>query len=74
MAKVLAFPVKKKLPKEVEERLHEITETYIGSMYEVLDSLCDDPTDLEELNEMSDLMLEAVIEGLFGAISKLGES
>jgi len=74
MAKVLKFPVKKELPKEVEERLYKITETYIKSMDEVVNDVCDDTASTEEYAETLDLMLNVVLEGLLEAIGKLGES
>lgn len=73
MAKVLNFPVKQ-LPKEIEERLYEITATYVNSMNEVVDEVCGDPENNEKYAEMIDLMLGVVLEGLMDAVGKIGES
>lgn len=74
MAKVLAFPVKKELPKEVEERLQEAAKVYIGVLDELLTNLRDEYPDDKEYNEMTELMLNALLEALFGAVAAKGES
>lgn len=74
MAQVLTFPFNKKLPKEVEERLREITATYVDSMYEVLNEMRGDTTNEKEYDEMVNLMLNVVMEGLLDAVAKIGES
>lgn len=74
MAKVLAFPVKKELPKEVEERLLEAAKVYIGVLDELLTDLRNKFPDDEDYNEMTELMLGALIEALLGAVAEKAES
>lgn len=74
MAKVLEFPVKKELPKEVEDRLHEIAALYVKLLNDTLHDVCDDIDDEEELNRTTDLMLNALIEGVIEAIANMNES
>lgn len=73
MAKVLEFPVKKELPKEVRDRLHEIAALYVKLLNDTLHDVCDDIDDEEELNRTTDLMLNALIEGVLEAIRKTAE-
>lgn len=74
MAKVLKFPVKKELPKKVEERLKEAAEVYINVLDELLTDLRNDFADDKEYNEMTELMLGVLLESLFGAVEAKGES
>lgn len=74
MAKVLAFPVKKELPKEVEEQLREAAKVYIGVLDELLTDLRNDFTDDKEYNEMTELMLGTLVEALLDAVAEKGES
>ena len=74
MAKVLKFPVKKELPKELEERLHSIAKLYVGLLNEVLVAVSDDVTDEEEFDEITNLMLNSLIEGVLKAIEEVNES
>lgn len=74
MAKVLAFPVKKELPKEVEERLLEAAKVYIGVLDELLTDLRNKFPNDEDYNEMTELMLGALIEALLGAVAEKAES
>ena len=74
MAKVLKFPVKKELPKELEERLHSIAKLYVGLLNEVLVAVSDDVTDEEEFDEVTNLMLNSLIEGVLKAIEEVNGS
>ena len=74
MAKVYEFPVKKELPKEVVDRLHDIADMYVTLLDDTLNMVCEDITDPQEYAEMTDLMLGALLEGVVDAIGKLDES
>jgi ppGpp synthetase/RelA/SpoT-type nucleotidyltranferase len=74
MAKVLEFPVKKELPKQVEDRLHEIAEMYVTLLDNTLTEVCGDITDAKEYEEMTNLMLGALLEGVIETIDKMNES
>lgn len=74
MAKVLQFPVKKELPKEVEKRLQEASKVYIDALDELLTTLRNNFTDDEEYNEMTELMLVTLMESLLSAVAEKAES
>ena len=73
MAKVIAFPVKRTLPEDVEKRMHEIAKIYVNLLNEVLHDTCDDITDPQEYKEVTDLMLEAFLEGVVKAVVESNE-
>lgn len=70
MAKVYDFP-KKKLPKEIEDRVYEVAKAYVVALKDAAETLCYDPWDEDELFEITDLVLNAWAEGLEIAIDDL---
>ena len=70
MAKVLAFPVKKELPKHIEERLHNFVNVYVGELASIMDELYDGLDDQKEIDEMTEMMLEVLMSSLFSAINE----
>ena len=68
MAKVLAFPVKKTLPKHVEERLHNFVGMYVKELSSILDELYDGLDDPKECDEMTEIMLETLFMSLISAM------
>lgn len=75
MAQIYAFPVKNKLPKEIEKRLYEIAQDYLDALYTALVILCeeeyDDPMNYEDVLK---LVSEAYVDGLNEAIERMDES
>lgn len=74
MATVYEFPVKAKLPKQVEERLYGIAWDYIDALYNALDDFYDEAETDEELNEVAELVKEAFAKGVYDAINQYEES
>lgn len=73
MGKVLVFPVKRTLSADVEKRMHEIAKIYVGLINEVLQDTCGDITDMDEYNEITNLMLNAFLEGVVDAVVETNE-
>lgn len=70
MAKVFLFPQKKRLPKAVEKRLHEIAKEYVEVLYSaavLMDLEADKPTN----EEIMGLVGEAFAEGICEAIDEM---
>lgn len=72
MAKVYMFPEKKKLPKCVEEHLHEIAKEYVGTIRSAV-LLMDLERDKPTQEEMMELIGTAFAEGITKAIEELDE-
>ena len=71
MCKVYEFPMKKELPKEMEERLDKVVREFVSIMSESLDTLYgDDPTEEEYANFM-ELLVIAYMELLEKAVDEL---
>ena len=70
MAQVLKFPVKKEIPKELEERLQKVVVMYVGEIANIMDEICEGIDDPEEFSEMTDLMLGVMVESVLGIIEK----
>ena len=71
MCKVYEFPMKKELPKELEERLNKVVREFVSVMSESLDALYgDNPTEEEYANFM-DLLVITYMELLEKAVDDL---
>lgn len=70
MAKVYAFPMKKKLPSGAEERIKQIAKEYVEVLYAAatLLSLEGDPPTVDEMQEMVEV---AFAKGIIEAIDEL---
>lgn len=73
MAKVYAFPIKKQLPREVEECLYEIASAYVKTLNYALTMLSSDEPTTAELDEIRDLVVLGYAEGLCKAIDEMEE-
>lgn len=71
MCKVYEFPVKKEIPKELEDRLNEVTKLYVNVMTEILDTLCDGEPTEEDYNEFMEMMIVAYVKSLEKALDEL---
>ena len=72
MAKVIMFPQKKKLPKGVEERLHEIAKEYVDVLYSVA-VLMDLEQDKPTPEEVMELVGMTFADGICDAIDEMDE-
>lgn len=70
MTNVVMFPQRKRLPKVIEERLHQIAKDYVETLYSaaMLMDLEEDKTTVEEIQE---LVVEALNQGFYDAMEDL---
>ena len=71
MAKVIAFPQKKRLPKGLEERVYEIAKEYVEVLYTSLILLVGEEYTIEDLSEVSEMVAMTYAEGLSKAIDDM---
>lgn len=71
MAKVIVFPQKKRLPKGLEERVHEIAKEYIEVLYASLILLVGEEYTTEDLDEVHEMVAMVYAEELRKAIDDL---
>lgn len=71
MCTVYEFPVKKKFPKELEERLNKVSEEYVSIMAEALEILYDGNPTQEDYDEYMELMLNSYLEAFVKAVENL---
>lgn len=71
MCTVYEFPTKKKLPKELEERLNKVSEEYVQIMAEALEILYDGNPTMENYDEFMELMITGYLEAFERAVDKL---
>ena len=71
MAKVLLFPQKKRLPKGIEKRLHEITKEYVELLQALIVLLDIDVSDEEQYNEVLEMVQESFTEGILAAVEEM---
>lgn len=71
MCTVYEFPMKKKLPKELEERLNKVSEEYVKIMAEALEILYDGNPTMENYDEFMELMITGYLEAFERAVDKL---
>lgn len=73
MGVVLTFPVKKELPKEVEDRIYETAKMYIHILNDALTVLSSDEPTIEEFDEIKELVFDTYAKGIDKAIDELEE-
>lgn len=73
MAKVIAFPEKKQLSRELKERLYGVAKDYIDVLYDALDGFVDDEYDYEGFKEVNEMVAKIYQEGLNIAIDEMEE-
>ena len=74
MAKVYMFPEKKRLPKNMEERLRELAKEYIEVVYAIAVVMGVDDVDGPEYEEVTELIAEAFAKGIEDTIEEMEES
>lgn len=72
MAKVIVFPQKERLPKNLEEKLHKIAREYVEVLFASLTLLSDDDCNIERFDEVAEMVSNAYAEGLNNAVDELG--
>lgn len=71
MAKVYEFPMKKELPKDIEERLYKIAEAYVDVVSDAINALTDEFVyNDSELAEVSALVTAAFVDGITKAVEE----
>ena len=73
MAQICMFPVKKKLPKGVEERFNEIAKEYVEALFATLTIMSVDDQSPENLDEIHKLIADVYAEALVKAVDELAE-
>ena len=73
MGKVLLFPQKERLPKNLEEKLHQIAREYVEVLFASLTLLSDEDASIERMNEVTELVSNAYYEGLNNAVDELSQ-
>lgn len=71
MAKVIAFPVKNKLPGGIEKRIHEIAKEYIEALYAY--AVLVDVSNEDAYQEAMDLVEASFAEGIIKAVDEMEE-
>lgn len=73
MCEVIAFPSKKQISKETEEKLYKVAKDYIEVLYEAMDAYIDEDDDLEGLELIHNAVAKTYAEALAAAIEELDE-
>lgn len=73
MGEVVMFPVKKKLPKGIEEHLYEIAKDYVETLQSTLMLLSNDEYTQEDFEEIHELVAYTYTKGIDEAIDNLGK-
>lgn len=71
MGKVLLFPQKERLPKNLEEKLHQIAREYVEVLFASLNLLSDEDASIERMDEVTEMVTDAYYEGLNNAVDEL---
>lgn len=70
MCKVYEFPVKKTIPKEVEEIVQDAAKNYVKVINETLEYLVDDDTTEEEYDELTTMLLDIYVKAIIEAVEE----
>lgn len=73
MAKVYAFPNKKRIPSGMKEELRRIAKDYVAVLYAIVDLMELEAEPISE-DEIMELVAEVFSEGIYEAIEDLLES
>ena len=73
MCKIVEFPQKKELPKEMRDKVYGAARDYICVLYEALEHFVVDEYDYQTLDEVNELVAMTYAEGLNNAIDELEE-
>ena len=73
MCKIVEFPQKKELPKELKEKVYGAAKDYIDVLYEALEHFVVDEYDYQTMDEVNQMVAMIYAEGLEVAIDELEE-
>lgn len=73
MCKIVEFPQKKELPKELKEKVYGAAKDYIDVLYEALEHFVVDEYDYQTMDEVNQMVAMVYAEGLEVAIEELEE-
>lgn len=73
MCKIIEFPQKKELPKEIRERVYGAAKDYVDVLYEALEHFVVDEYDYVTLDEVNQLVAMTYAEGIAEAIDEYEE-
>lgn len=73
MCKIVYYPQKKELPKELRERVYGAARDYIDVLYEALEHFVVDEYDYQTMDEVNQLVATVYAEGLEYAIEECEE-
>ena len=73
MCKIVEFPQKKELPKEMRDKVYGAARDYVGVLYEALEHFVVDEYDYRTFDEVNELVAMTYAEGLNYAIEDLEE-
>lgn len=71
MCKIVEFPQKKELPKELRERVYGAARNYIDVLYDALEHFVVDEYDYQTLDEVNQIVATVYAEGLNIAIDEV---
>lgn len=71
MCKVYEFPVKKELPKELEERLQKVAKEYVEIVNEALSYFEDDNATEEEAAKFMESVLQVYMGAIMNAVDEV---
>lgn len=73
MAEILAFPIKKQVPKEIEDRLRAVAKEYIKILNDAMDILIDDGSEFEGLELIHEAVARTYAKALADVIANMDE-
>ena len=73
MCKIVEFPQKKELPKELKQKVYGTARDYVGVLYEALEHFVVDEYDYQTMEEVNELVAAVYIDGLTNAVDEFEE-
>ena len=73
MAKIYAYPTKRKIPSGLEEHLRKVAKDYVETLYAIV-TIFELETEKPTYEEVLELVAESFAEGIYDAIEELDES
>lgn len=64
MCKIVYYPQKKELPKELREKVYGVARDYVDVLYEALEYFVADEYDYQTIDEVNQLVIKVYAEGL----------
>ena len=73
MCKIVEFPQKKELPKELKQKVYGTARDYVEVLYEALEHFVVDEYDYQTMEEVNELVAAVYIDGLANAVDEFEE-